>query len=322
MSRWCCPHRNDPCAGARVTLAIIHADDLGLSDAVNRGIMCAHREGVVTSASFLANFPASEAGARAALEQAPALEMGLHLNLTEGRALTGASSLTNGDGHFHPLGRQLLALAVGVLHEDDVYAEAAAQLARARALGLRISHLDGHEHVHLFGAARRAAFALAQRESLALRRPREAVLATVGGSPTYAARRMLLRWGAAGAAWRAVRHAGALIDLTGPRRGRSAAWLVDRLRERGGTVEVLCHPGEADGPAGDPLRERRPFELGLLTTPGLREALGAAGVTLTTFARALSDRPHDTGSVTSLDETRNDLRAELPARLDVPLLDH
>ena len=38
---------------------IINADDLGLSVAVSRGIEHAHRHGPVTSASLLANYPAS-----------------------------------------------------------------------------------------------------------------------------------------------------------------------------------------------------------------------------------------------------------------------
>lgn len=270
-----------------MTLAVVHADDLGLSEFINRGILRAHLEGIVTSTSFLANLPASEAGARDAIERAPALEVGLHLNFTEGRPLTGRSSLTDSDGRFRPLARQLVALLAGSVRNEDARTEALAQLARARELGLRPNHLDGHEHVHLFGAARRASLAMAREEGIALRRPREDVLAPVEGSVTYAGRRMLLRVAAGWPGFRGTRNARSFVDLTGPGRGRSPSWLVDRLRGREGVVEVICHPGEAGGPDDDRLRGRRPEELAILTTPGLRERFAEAGIILATFAEAI-----------------------------------
>jgi predicted glycoside hydrolase/deacetylase ChbG (UPF0249 family) len=269
-------------------LVVVHADDLGLSPAASRGILRAHHEGVVTSTSLLANLPGAEEGATLA-RQAPALEVGLHLNLTEGRPLTDARSLTSPDGAFRPLRAQLLALLFSRTDADEVAREVEAQLARARALGLSITHLDGHQHVHVFGDARAAAFALARREGLTIRRPRErGLLRDLGRHLSLLARRMLLFSACGGPEWREVPHADAMLDLTGPAHGRSAPWLIERLGGMRGVVEVLCHPGEADGPDDDPLRDRRPEELALLTAPGLAARFVEAGLQLTTFRDAFA----------------------------------
>ena len=61
---------------------IVNADDFGLSPAINRGIIAAHRNGIVTSASLMVNGPAFE-NAVALAQENPALDIGLHLTLTE-----------------------------------------------------------------------------------------------------------------------------------------------------------------------------------------------------------------------------------------------
>src|SRR4029077_15643507 len=85
------------------TRLIINADDFGISRGVNIGIIEAAEAGIVTSASLIVNLPASAAP----LDRAPScppLSLGLHLNLTVGRPLTAAASLTRGDtGEFFTL---------------------------------------------------------------------------------------------------------------------------------------------------------------------------------------------------------------------------
>src|ERR1700693_1299673 len=72
---------------------IINADDYGLSPGVNTGIIEASDAGGVTSASMIVNLPGfNDAVARAGSH--PALSLGLHLNLTTGKSLTAAPSLT------------------------------------------------------------------------------------------------------------------------------------------------------------------------------------------------------------------------------------
>jgi predicted glycoside hydrolase/deacetylase ChbG (UPF0249 family) len=68
---------------------IVNADDLGWTQGVNRGIAEAHRNGIVTSTSLLANGCAFEEGVQSAL-QSPRLGVGVHLNLSDGKPLAPA----------------------------------------------------------------------------------------------------------------------------------------------------------------------------------------------------------------------------------------
>src|ERR1700747_656451 len=81
---------------------IVNADDLGWTAGVNRGIAEAHRNGLVTSASLLANGSAFEDGVKTAREL-PALGVGVHLNLSDGSPTSApdqVKSLLNEKGQF------------------------------------------------------------------------------------------------------------------------------------------------------------------------------------------------------------------------------
>jgi predicted glycoside hydrolase/deacetylase ChbG (UPF0249 family) len=126
---------------------IVNADDFGLTAGVSRGILRAHREGVVTSTTVLANLPPQPEldTAAAAL---PQLGLGLHFNLTWGRPVSPADtvpSLVDAEGRF---GRDLAALEARA-RPDEVRREGEAQLeAFARRFGRAPTHLDSHHHVH------------------------------------------------------------------------------------------------------------------------------------------------------------------------------
>src|SRR4051812_30971879 len=129
---------------------VVNADDLGISRGVNRGIIQAHRDGLVTSASLMANLPSAEdALARAAA--CPDLDLGLHLTLTAGRPLSRPDrvpSLVDADGSFHLLGTLLARLSLGQVRADDLTRELTAQAEWALRRGVRPSHLDSHHHIH------------------------------------------------------------------------------------------------------------------------------------------------------------------------------
>ena len=61
---------------------IVHADDLGLSEKTNEGILKAYRDGIVTSASIMANGTAFEHAVEICRENRP-LDVGVHLTLVE-----------------------------------------------------------------------------------------------------------------------------------------------------------------------------------------------------------------------------------------------
>src|SRR5262245_45924376 len=74
-------------------LMIINADDLGLSTAVNEAIFNLMERGHVTSASLLANAPATEEAIVESRRQKNR-SFGVHLNVTEFRPLTRSPALS------------------------------------------------------------------------------------------------------------------------------------------------------------------------------------------------------------------------------------
>src|SRR5215475_4530583 len=135
---------------ARIPL-IINGDDFGYSEAVNRAIILAHREGVLTSCSLMVN----EGAASQAVELArlnPGLAVGLHLALVHGRAALPHEEIphitdTNGDFTASPF-RAGVHYYFGPAARSEVRREMRAQFGRFAATGLRFSHVDGHAHLH------------------------------------------------------------------------------------------------------------------------------------------------------------------------------
>jgi predicted glycoside hydrolase/deacetylase ChbG (UPF0249 family) len=161
-------HEKGPGAGgegkAARTLVVV-ADDGGSDPARDRGILEAVDAGVVRTVSVLANGPTVEPLA-AELRRRPGVSVLLHLNLTEGPALAGASpTLTGPDGKF-PGDKQAVWHRAhgGLLDPGAIGREAMAQAARLRALGLGPVGLNGHNHVHVLPGVRDAVAGLLVRE--------------------------------------------------------------------------------------------------------------------------------------------------------------
>lgn len=121
------PPRADGRVGRRTVsrLVVVNADDLGLSEGINRGILAAHVDGVVTSASLMVTAPAA-AEAVAMSREHPDLSLGLHWDVS------------GEEGRDFPL--------------DDARAvreEFHRQLGRFEALvGAAPTHVDSHQHAH------------------------------------------------------------------------------------------------------------------------------------------------------------------------------
>ena len=127
---------------------IVTADDFGRSLAINAAIERAHRAGFLTQASLMVNEPAAEEAADIARRN-PALRIGLHLTLCDGRAAA-VSALTDESGNFpaSPT-RAGLRYAFSRSLAAPLQHEIGAQFERFRALGFAPSYWDGHTHLHL-----------------------------------------------------------------------------------------------------------------------------------------------------------------------------
>ncbi len=105
---------------------IVNADDFGYTPGVTRGIVRAHREGIVTSTTMMANAPDTESAARAA-RSTRSLDVGVHLVFTYGRPLTPPEkvpSLITADGTFPRVGELMRS---GKPSAEQALAEARAQ---------------------------------------------------------------------------------------------------------------------------------------------------------------------------------------------------
>jgi predicted glycoside hydrolase/deacetylase ChbG (UPF0249 family) len=133
-------------------LLIVNADDFGLNDAANAGIVQSYQAGSVTSTTLMANAPATIRATELA-HQHPGLGVGLHFNLTWGKPLSSPDcvpSLIGVDGGF--LDRRVLSrrLVTGRVPIRQVALELEAQFARLLELGISPTHVDSHQHVHGF----------------------------------------------------------------------------------------------------------------------------------------------------------------------------
>ena len=170
---------------------IVNADDFGLHAAVNRGILTAHTEGIVSSASLMAGGAAFDDAVLIA-KQCPQLGVGVHLTLVGASPLlpvAEVSSLLDEAGDFYgsyPL--FIKRFLRGKIRLAEVERELAAQIDRVRMAGIQPSHLDSHQHLHVLPGIGGLVLDLARRFSIrAIRIPAEPV-AFIGATPATVGR--------------------------------------------------------------------------------------------------------------------------------------
>lgn len=300
---------------------VMHADDFGFNGEITRGIIDGFDSGLLTSTALLANAPVAEeavdawkslvrrqrggrlasAAARRRLDDdGTVFDLGVHLNLTQGKPLTGRTfppQLLDARGSFLPPGKLFIRL-VGKRneHRDALRAELSAQIEFLTARAITPTHLNGHQYVELMPVVSGLVAELARCYSIAIVRvPRE---------PGHGA--TSLRPGLRGANWLLsqikqafARRFAARIAAAGLRRpaayfGSSHAGRIDpricelflRASSGQGLVEIALHPGFAaaeDSPDrrsadtrpewNDPLAALRPAELAWLRSPDLVDLL-------------------------------------------------
>lgn len=266
----------------------INADDFGLSDGVNRGILACVQARVVTSASLLVNTPGF-AAAVAAARAVPRLGVGLHLNLTTGQPVCSPEAVPTlcdpRTGRFRPLG-QLVARALGGrIKAGDVARECAAQIARARTAGVRLTHLDGHQHTHVLPGIWRPVIESALHAGIELVRLPLEPARSLAWRPAAALGQVLLtasyRWAARGTP--AARHADHFRGFALTGRQDFTARLLELLeRLEPGLTELMVHPGYPDAALSEWVgytagRER---ELEGLLSPAFAARLARGDITM------------------------------------------
>jgi chitin disaccharide deacetylase len=156
---------------------IIHADDFGLNEKVNAGILKAHLEGNLTSASVMANGAAFEHAVEIC-STLQTLDIGVHLTLVGERPILAGDkvkTLVNTRGRFHDHARQFVQrYFCGFISLNDVRLELDAQIQKVLNTGIRISHLDSHQHLHMLPSILKVSVELAKKYNIpSIRFPRE-----------------------------------------------------------------------------------------------------------------------------------------------------
>lgn len=144
---------------------IINADDLGINPERDRGIIEAFENGIVSSATMIAN--GLSFGTATALAKAAGLAIGIHLNLSDGVTLSGPIKGLTDQSQRLP-GKILLRRYLLGEQQDlaGIQRELAAQIEKVMATGLQPTHIDGHQHCHIYPALTKMVIALARQYGL------------------------------------------------------------------------------------------------------------------------------------------------------------
>jgi chitin disaccharide deacetylase len=265
---------------------VVNADDFGFTPDVNRGIVDAHRGGILTATTLMANGSAFDDAVRLARET-PALDIGCHLVLVSGHSVLSGKPLPM------TVGRLLASLT---RREISVYDELAAQVRRIVGAGLMPTHLDTHKHTHLAPPVLEAVARVSREFGIPwVRRPFDFPM-NARGAPrikriTSSALGLLRR-----RFHRVLEEHGcqttdhfAGFQITGNFRTTELVELIGALPE--GSTELMCHPGYCQDTlqhARTRLKESREWELEALLAPETKEALERHGVELVNYLQIQS----------------------------------
>jgi len=145
---------------------IITADDFGRSGEINAAVLEAHQRGVLTAASLMV---AGDAFAEAVeiARRTPTLAVGLHVVLVDGKSVLPGSrlpQLTDDQGRFPDAPARLgIRYFFDPRAREQIAAELQAQFSRFAETGLRLAHVDGHQHMHVHPAVFPLLIPLARR---------------------------------------------------------------------------------------------------------------------------------------------------------------
>jgi len=259
---------------------VVNADDFGFTPDVNEGIIEAHRHGILTATTLMANGAAFDDAVRLARET-PTLDVGCHLVLVSGKSvLTGK-----------PYPATVSKLLQDVLaRRIRIYDELEAQVRKIAAAGIAPTHLDTHKHTHLAPPVLDAVARIAGNFAIPwVRRPFDFPMTTDAPLMKRATsralqlvrrrfHRVLERHGCR------TTDTFAGFQITGRFRTAELVRLIHQLPD--GLTELMCHPGRCREPlrqARTRLKQSREQELEALMAEETRHALGEYGVTLTSF---------------------------------------
>jgi hopanoid biosynthesis associated protein HpnK len=279
---------------------ILNADDFGLTRGVNEGIIRAHRDGILTSATLMASSRAfDDAVARA--KAAPTLGVGCHLVLVGGTAVSRPQeipSLVDSDGRLPRTLPQLVArLSSGSVRPREIETELRSQIEKIRRAGIEVTHVDTHKHTHVHPLVMSALGKVANELGITrVRKPAEDLAESwktqAGGERSWsrlasaATVRAVAPWFESLARKYGLRSPDHFLGLamTGRLSASALCQLIDNLPE--GCTEIMLHPGVCDADLASTssrLQQQRQLELEALLAPEARRAVERNAVRLISY---------------------------------------
>jgi chitin disaccharide deacetylase len=263
---------------------ILNADDFGAAAQVNDAVEIAHRRGVLRSASLMVGAPAAGDAIERA-RQLPALAVGLHLVLVNGRPVLPPDrvpDLVDARGEFlTDLVRAGFRFFLRPGVRAQLGAEIRAQFERFAAAGLELDHADAQSHMHVHPTIFNLLLAIGREFGLrAVRIPREPYGGTRSIEPWLA----LMR--------RRARRAGIVVNDyaygvndAGALNETRVLEMLQRLPE--GVTEIFFHPATGAFEGADRGTEHFQWtaELEALTSSRVRDALARDGIEVVTYGQ-------------------------------------
>ncbi|MFH1456113.1 MAG: ChbG/HpnK family deacetylase [archaeon] len=263
---------------------IVNADDFGVSMPVNKGIIAGHKKGIITSTSILANSPCFEESVKM-LKENPTLKVGVHLNITSGKAVSNLKNLVNKNNNFKFYNQHLLGLYL--IDNKEVAKELNAQIKRVVKAGIKPDHINGHSHIHIFPYILDLIIKLAKKYKIKkIRLPIEKGPIKFGRQTwkyymlNYYAKRSQKRFNKAGLDY--SNHFYGLF-LTGNPTKDYFLNILNNLEK--GFTEIMVHPGYIDHNKKDWVAQNRLNELKILTDKDIKHLIEKNQIDLTNFGR-------------------------------------
>ena len=234
---------------------IINADDFALHHSVNKGIITASEEGVLTSTSIIPSGAFFDEAVKMAILNKK-IGIGVHLTLVHERPIlpiAKVKSLITTKNLFHNNYLEFIKKMLNnEINYQEVYAELSAQIKAVQKTGITITHLDSHQHLHILPKITDIVLQLAQEYNIkSIRIPDEALFFT-GGYP-WTVNRMIGRTGLSILAKMARLKIGEKLFMPDHFFGMLAGgnmkeeYLLQIIKTLpAGITEIMMHPAESD----------------------------------------------------------------------------
>lgn len=265
---------------------MVNADDFGLAEHINNGIIECSRNGIVTSTSIMANGEAFEHAVYLSMSN-PTLAVGIHLVLVEEKPIFASeeiSSLLSADGKFHKNYRKfVLQFLSGRIDRREIENEFRAQIEKVLQAGIQVTHIDSHQHLHIFPPILEIVLRLAKEYDIKwIRNAKDSAMPTSLGQfglsvLAKTGKRKILRnqmntsdyfWGAG--------FSGRLTEQI---------MLIILSKLPNGISEIMCHPGESNNTPGyNHWQYNWQQEEDALMSRSVKQRVEKQGITLLSYA--------------------------------------